>query len=323
VSLAEADADSALLTERPDPPGTPTKVDVLIYLFDVYSIDDVEQQFNVDLFLKAEWQDRRLALPEAQRQGKIRQFSLDEIWLPRTLMLNDRNLEARLPLVAQVDDEGRVSLGQRLFGTASADLQFRDFPMETQYLPLDLISYGYKPEELDLGAKAVLLGDAESFSADGWNLSLLEPEHGVYSIPELGTERPRLTFRIEATRDSSYYLSTMFLPMSLIVFMAWTVFWLQPDLVPPRISIATGAIFSLIAFGFSIRLSLPKIPYMTRADMFVLGSTLLVFIALAVAVAGSRLAVSGRMEQALKVNAVARLVYAALFVALLLAAWRL
>jgi len=122
-----------------------------------------------------------------------------------------------------------------------------------------------------------------------------------------------LTYYIEAQRNAQYYLLTMFLPMSLIVFMSWTAFWLQPDIVPARIGISTASIFSLLALGFSIRLSLPAVSYMTRADLFVIGCTLLVFVALGVAVIGSRWANAGRMEHALRLNAIARWVYLGLF----------
>jgi hypothetical protein len=105
----------------------------------------------------------------------------------------------------------------------------------------------------------------------------------------------------------------MLLPVSLIVFMSWTAFWLQPKIVQTRIAISTASIFSLIAFGFSIRLSLPPVSYMTRADLFVTGCMLLVFLALGVAVIGSRWASADRMEHALRLNAVARWVYIGLF----------
>ncbi|MDH3923486.1 MAG: hypothetical protein OET41_02680, partial [Xanthomonadales bacterium] len=141
----------------------------------------------------------------------------------------------------------------------------------------------------------------------------LEPELSVFVVPSDGSELPRLTYVIEAKRDSDYYVLTMLVPMSLIIFMAWTVFWLQPNIVPPRIAISTASIFSLIALGVSIRLGLPKVSYLTRADYFVLGCTLMVFIALGVAVIGSRWASSDRMEKALRANAIARWVYLLMF----------
>jgi uncharacterized membrane protein YidH (DUF202 family) len=107
--------------------------------------------------------------------------------------------------------------------------------------------------------------------------------------------------------------------MSLIVFMSWTAFWIQPNVVPPRIAISTASIFSLIAFGFSVRLSLPRVSYLTRADLFVIGCTLLVFMALGAAVIGSRWASADKMEQAVHLNATARWVYAALFLVVVVA----
>ncbi len=144
-------------------------------------------------------------------------------------------------------------------------------------------------------------------------MRILDPEFGEFAVPAAGIVRPRLTYLIEAQRDTQYYLLTMFLPMSLIVFMSWTAFWLQPNIVPPRIAISTASIFSLIAFGFTIRLSLPRVSYMTRADIFVIGCTLLVVLALAVAVIGSRWANADRMEHALRLNAAARWIYVGLF----------
>jgi hypothetical protein len=313
--VAPATALGDWLADRPDPPGTPTKVAVSLHIFDIDAIDDIKQQFSADLFLNVVWRDARLAVPEADRLGRTRTFSVEEIWTPRGLVVNDRGLVAQLPRVAAVDDNGEVKIQQRLAGVLSANLQFREFPFDIQRLPVDFISYQYSPAELEFVSPALFTGDAEAFSADGWGLILLEPHIGEYQVPQIvDAERARITFGVQASRDTDYYLTTMFVPMVLIVFMAWTVFWLQPDIVPARISLSTASIFSLIAFGFSIRLMLPKISYLTRADLFVIGTTLMVFLALAVAVIGSRWAVSDRMEQALKLNAVCRYVYVALFV---------
>jgi branched-subunit amino acid ABC-type transport system permease component len=105
----------------------------------------------------------------------------------------------------------------------------------------------------------------------------------------------------------------MFLPVALIVFLSWLVFWLPPDVIPARVGISTASIFSLIAFSLSIRLSLPRVSYVTHADLFLIGCTLLVILALGIVVAGSRWAKTDRMTDALRLNAVARWFYPGLF----------
>ena len=42
------------------------------------------------------------------------------------------------------------------------------------------------------------------------------------------------------------------LPLTLIVFMSWAVFWIKPGLLPPQIGVSTSAILTLIAFVSNI-----------------------------------------------------------------------
>ena len=305
--------DLRLTSERPNPSGEATLVTVGILVFDIDEIDDVSQRFRVDLFTVLAWNDPRLALPEDERAGVQRSLSLDEIWAPQGLIVNDRGLSAQLPRNATIDDIGNVLYRQRLSGELAVSLKLSEFPFDKQRLPIDFVSYQYSPEEVRFSVNTDIRGDAESFSAAGWRMKIVEPEYGEFTLPAVGVARARVTYFIEAQRNAQYYFFTMFLPMSLIVFMSWTVFWLQPEIVPARIGISTASIFSLLALGFSIRLSLPAVSYMTRADLFVIGCTLLIFVALGVAVIGSRWASSDRMERALQLNAVARWVYVGLF----------
>lgn len=316
ISLGAQDLDSTdfrLVSERPDPSGEPTLVTLSILIFDIDEIDDVNQRFSVDMFTMVAWHDSRLALPEDESVGLTRSVPLDKIWTPQGIVVNDRGLREQLPLTADIDDLGNVVSRQRLSGELAVPLELKNFPFDKQQLPIDVVSYQNSPDEVRFLVNTDIRGDAGSFSAAGWRMRIIEPEYGEFTIPATGIVRPRLTYYVEAQRDAKYYLLTMFFPMSLIVFMSWTVFWLQPDLVKTRIGLSTGSIFSLLAMGFSIRLGLPAVSYMTRADLFVFGCTLMVFVALGVAVIASRWANSDRMEQAHRLNAIARWVYVALF----------
>ena len=305
--------DAQLVGERPNVNGEATEVVIGVFLIDIDVIDDVSQRFNVDMFVSVGWQDPRLALPEEERSGQVRTLPMSDIWTPRGLIVNDRGLSPQLPLVADVDATGNVVSRQRLSGELAADLNLEDFPFDTQRLTIDIVSYQYSPDEIRFSRAAKIGADLESFSVEGWQFKLLETNFGEFSVPVGDMVRPRMTFVIEAQRNAQYYLLTMILPMSLIVFMSWTAFWIQPNVVPPRIAITTASIFSLIAFGFSIRLSLPRVSYVTRADLFVIGCTLLVFMALGMADIGSRWAGADKMDQAIRLNATTRWVYLALF----------
>lgn len=315
VSAEERDSqESMVLLEPPIVDGEPMVVEVGVLVMDIDEIDDVNQRFNVDMFLVARWMDHRLALPADERKGKKRFMSLDEVWTPKALFLNDRGLRLHLREGVEVDDRGGVTAMNRLTGELAADLKFEEFPFDVQRLTIDIVSYEYTTDQLRFSPDLNVVSTESRFSIEGWRLGRPVPVVDVFVTPGGNYELPRLTYVIEAKRDSDFYVLTMLLPMSLIIFMAWTVFWLQPDIVAARIAISTAAIFSLIALGVSIRLGLPKISYLTQADVFVISCTLMVYLALGIAVLGSRWANSGRVERALKANAIARWVYIILFV---------
>ncbi|MGI9260518.1 MAG: hypothetical protein ACR2QR_00710 [Woeseiaceae bacterium] len=302
-----------LIAERPNPDGPATDISLAVYINDIDVIDDVSQRFNIDMFINIAWQDSRLALPLDGDASVMRTIPASDVWTPRGLVLNDRGLEHQLPLNVDVDSMGNVVFRQRLLGELAVDLNFREFPFDTQQLAISVVSYQYTPDEIHLSAESMFDANTESFSAEGWQFRLLDVEPGNLEIPAAGIVRPQMTFVVEAQRNYQYYILTMFLPMSLIIFMSWTAFWIQPNVVNPRISISTASIFTLIALGFSIRLSLPQVSYVTRADLFVLGCTLVVFIALGVAVIGSRWAEENKLKQAVRLNATTRWVYLLLF----------
>ena len=60
---AEGSPMGTILPSRPDPEGTPTHVKVAVFVIDVVSIDDREQEYTADVFVRVEWRDGRLAGP--------------------------------------------------------------------------------------------------------------------------------------------------------------------------------------------------------------------------------------------------------------------
>jgi hypothetical protein len=76
---------------------------------------------------------------------------------------------------------------------------------------------------------------------------------------------------------------------------------------------STATVFSLIALGVSFRLSMPRIDYLTRADEFVIYSTLLVLLSLGVTVVATRWLNAGREALAERVTTIARWSFPAVF----------
>ena len=73
--------------------------------------------------------------------------------------------------------------------------------------------------------------------------------------------------------------------------------------------VAVTAVLTLIAYHIALTSKLPDISYLTRMDLFVFGSTLLVFSSLIEVVITSRLASAARVELARWIDVVCRVAF--------------
>lgn len=289
TGAALADEYSSLIGERPNAGGPPEEIAILFGLLDIDDIDDKEQRFSVDAYFEIRWQDRRLAVePDIETGDGVRTYSLDSIWTPSLTIVNDRGLSFMLPEVADVDNNGNVVMRQRLSGLLAVDLKLASFPFDTQQLAIDVVSYRYPPSELTFSSDTEFVANPAAFSADGWQFEIQPPEFSVYRLRQDGDGTSQLRLAVVAERNSGFFILTLALPMTLILFLAWTVHWLQPEIIPARMGMSTATVFSLIALGVSFRLSLPQIDYLTQADRFVMYSTLLVLVSLGITVIATR-----------------------------------
>jgi hypothetical protein len=95
--------------------------------------------------------------------------------------------------------------------------------------------------------------------------------------------------------------------------MSWAAFWVDPSLAGSQISISVSSILTLIAYRFVVRNLLPRLPYMTLMDYFLLASTLLVFLALVEVILTTILARGDHGELARRIDRVCRVAFPAVF----------
>jgi hypothetical protein len=296
-------------------------VEVGLYVLDVTSIDNVSQTFTADVMFSARWRDPRLASDALEDRDRGRRLGLDEVWHPQLLAMNRRHLERLMPELVQVDAEGNAGYVQRVIGEFSAHLDLRDFPFDSQSLPVTLISV-YGPDQVRFVVNQRLSGKVKAFSVAGWDIEVAPAQVGSMFLEAQARELTRVDFLMQARRESGYFTWKVLLPLGFIVLMAWMVFWIDPVELPAQLGVAATAVLTLIAFQLSLGYMLPKVAYLTRVDKFVLGASALVFLALGEGVLTSRLAKRGRATLARRIDAWARWIYLALFGLLLaLAFW--
>ena len=187
------------------------------------------------------------------------------------------------------------------------------FPFDQQKIKIELVSVGYGAELVCLVVDSSSGVESELTLPD-WSLL----DSGVRSeVIRIGpTDTPFLSAVLEAEvkRHSGYFVVKLMLPLTLIVLMSWTIFWINPIHTGPQISVSVTAMLSLIAFRFSMVSMLPPLSMLTRLDWFVHYLTFLVFFSLLESVYTTGLASAGQVEKALRVDRISKWLFPAMFV---------
>jgi hypothetical protein len=301
---------------RPNPEGQPTEVTVGLYLIDLRAINDSEQSFLADIFFSVTWKDPRLVSDTGLAPLVGCRIELDEIWNPRLIFVNEGSVKRLLDKKVTVGPDGTVEYVQRLQGEFTTPLDLRDFPFDKHELSLEVIARGYLPEQVAFVPEAGG-GQLAELTITDWVVGEGSAEvEGRYIEPGDWTIAA-VTFKVPVQRRIGFYSMKTFLPLTLIVCMSWAVFWIKPGLLPPQIGVSTSAILTLIAFQFSLGYLLPRLSYLTRADRFLIGSTLLVFMAFGEALRTSYLANRDQEDRALRIDKLSRVLFPVLFSLLL------
>jgi len=312
----DCDVPPELTLTRPDPDGVPTQVTVGAYLVDLYAINDAEQTFSADFFFVMAWRDERLMDVDGRPLAGCR-VPIESVWAPPVLIINERQVNRILEDQIQIGPDGLLEYQQRFQGEFTNRMDLRNFPMDRQTLIMGVVLGKVGAEEIAF-VQDERTGSADEFSIADWTVTGSSVGYEPFRLTTSDRDMPQVTYRVEVRRNRAYYAQKVFLPLILIVCMSWAVFWIDPKLVPPQVGISTSAVLTLIAFLFSLAYTLPRLSYLTRADRFVMGATVLVFFAFGEALLSTGLAGRGREETALRIDRLSRLVFPAVFAGILL-----
>jgi hypothetical protein len=308
---------------RPGAPG-PIPVSVGFWLADISTIDSAAQTFSANLFFALSWRDPSLA----DGQPGFRQYNLKDIWHPNWVIVNAvTRLEPALREIVDVAGDGTVYYRQRVLGSFTQALDLRKFPFDHAAFGIHFVMVGLRPADVQFVANQQLLamdvtnaaGIAPHLTLQDWRVSEPAAHSASYQVAP-GLEFAGYAFGFRADRLQQHYIVKVMIPLLLIVMMSWLVFWISHSLGTAKISIGVTSMLTLIAYRFTVGNDVPRLPYLTLLDAFILISTILVFLALIEVVTSTGLWFSGRQELAQAIDRRSRVIFPVVFVALIAAA---
>ena len=297
----------AIDTSRPEPNNIPTDVLIKLYIIDINEIDAAKQLFTANIAFEAQWKDQRLV-----SNNKKTTYDLEDVWNPNLQFVNRQKVFKTFPDIVKVDQEGTVVYEQRFIGTFFQPLNLQKFPFDTQKIEFQIVAAGYSPNEVNFVEGST--GMSSNLSIPNWDIKGLNLIKLQYEFLPDSPKLEGILLTITAKRHPQFYIYRFMVPLLLIIFMSWIVFWIDPTDYTTQLSISITSMLTLIAYQFLALSSLPEVPYLTRMDILMLLSIVLVFASLIEATITAILAKRGEVLLAKSIDNYCRYTFPAIFV---------
>ena len=295
---------SDITGERPNPEGTPTKVKIGLYVFDIAQLEDARQVFTADFRLVLRWYDPRLA----DKAKEMREYPIEDVWNPLISIMNRRDLRSIYPDEVHVDSDGHVIYSQRFIGELTVPLNLRNFPLDKHKMYIQVRSF-YGPDEIQLIIDEDMTGWANVLSIPDWDVSQGEARINKDYSTLQKRDLAQMEFSFNIKRFLGFYMWKIIIPLALIVFMSWGVFWVDPARLEAQLGLSATAVLTLFAFQFAITNLIPRVSYLTRIDRFTMSCSLLIFFALIIALTTSYCVKKHWVPRAILIDRIARIVF--------------
>ncbi len=288
---------------RPDADGTPTEVSVGVRLIDLTKINDVAQTLTGDFFVLLIWTDARLSHLMGCK------IALDHVWSPGLTFINSGRMFTSRVREVHIGPGGQVRYGQRYYGTLATYGNLRDFPFDKQEIVVGLMPLQWPEDDVRFIIDDNVTGRRDLLNITGWKILDVSAKLTREHVNLFGRFHSRFDFQITAHRITAYYTWKIILPLCLIVAMSWCVFWINPARFGPQIGLSATSMLTLIAFIFATTSMVPKLGYFTILDLFIIGATVLVFLALIQSLTTSYLVSMERTVLATRIDRICRIVF--------------
>ncbi|XP_074484826.1 glycine receptor subunit alpha-3 isoform X2 [Sebastes fasciatus] len=270
---------------RPNFKGPPVNVSCNIFINSFGSIAETTMDYRVNIFLRQQWNDPRLAFTEYPDDSlDLDPSMLDSIWKPDLFFANEKGAHFHEVTtdnkLLRIFKNGNVLYSIRLTLTLSCPMDLKNFPMDVQTCIMQLESFGYTMNDLIFEWQE----NAPVQVAEGLTLPqfLLKDESDLrYCTKHYNTGKfTCIEVRFHLERQMGYYLIQMYIPSLLIVILSWVSFWINMDAAPARVALGITTVLTMTTQSSGSRTSLPKVSYVKAIDIWMAVCLLFVFSAL-------------------------------------------
>jgi hypothetical protein len=212
-------------------------VDLGVVLVGIYELNEKAQTWSIDFYLTENWTPLPGFTPATEIYNEVNRTAEQ---FDRTTMLN-----------------GRCHRERRIRTTLHNPYNLRTFPFDKQKMglifsdavfPSSRVHYADKPGPS--GIDDVVLNQLSAWNIDHPNVSY-ERSQRAFKFEEGAPNYDYATFSVDVSRHVSFHLAKFFLPLLVIVFLSFSVFWIDPEDLGSSMSVGVTCLLAAVALQFT------------------------------------------------------------------------
>lgn len=248
--------------------GLPIQVKVAVAFLAIESFSENTGSFKATVDLRLRWIDTRLRKPAAEASGPPKvlrgadaQAQLDELWVPKVEVINQRGESSYAALGLRIYPDGQVEMTRRIAGEFTTPVDIGRFPFDRQDLRLELavreqtadtVTLEYEQSDLDYSRAA------PGAKLDGWEVGAVELVS--QALPGwYGATHARVVASLEVAREPGSIIASIFIPLFASLLIPLLGIWLnrvEDGIFQIEtfefVNLIVGGLFAVIALNFTV-----------------------------------------------------------------------
>lgn len=273
-------ARDAPAPDRPSLERLPVPISVGLQIKELSAIDERTSSFRFEGYGIFKYCDPRLAFdPVAEGKQTRRYVGMnidDPIWNVKLHVANGIGSAEVTQRLIVIDADGSIRLFGYFNSLVGTAFDLRLFPFDRQALTIQMESFNYPAGVVELVSSDDHVSLSNEIISTDWRIEGIRSRVENVLNPRGAEPFSRAVVTIDVSREWAFYLFKLWIPLTLIVALSWSVFWMHDESLAGRMRISATSFLTVVAYQFSIVGSLPKVSYLTLMDRLMIGSFILI-----------------------------------------------
>ncbi len=268
----------------------PVVVDIGFYLSDIDDINEEQETFEFEGILTLSWTDPRQAFDPNETgydekffQGNYQFAEVFNGWWPQVYLANESGKYDRQGMLLRIRADGQIIYIEEVNAIAETYMRLRRFPFDTQRFDAVFKVLGFDKDQVILRVDEATTGkwddDDHQVRVPQWYPPEVHTSIREYDPVYGGATSAAATafvMHLHMKRNPGYMIRLVVFPLTVLVILSWSVFWMSRSSLGDRMDISFIGILTVVAYQITISDLIPKISYLTLLGAFLIVSFLMI-----------------------------------------------